>query len=170
MVKNRVRSTKKKATAKKKSASKKTASSSKKSVSRKAARSRKPVAQSRAARKQKPVARARRGFPRRSKASPSSKSSTTKNKAPRDSGLNRQHAIPAREDDETQGPGSAGQSGDIQGLSATETSGPESVEELVEEGQDYEASVVDGVENAPEADQGEVRARHRRTDDDKPRP
>lgn len=63
------------------------------------------------------------------------------------------------------GPDSAGQSGDLQGLPATEEAENESVRELVEEGQFYEASVVDGVENAPEADEGPVRI-HRRTEDD----
>lgn len=54
------------------------------------------------------------------------------------------------------GPDSAGQSGDVQGLPGTEEEN-ESVRELVEEGQFYEASVVDGVENAPDADEGPVR-------------
>ena len=42
----------------------------------------------------------------------------------------------------------AGQSGDLQGLSEVEGSESESVEELVEDGQDYEAEVVAGVERA----------------------
>ena len=33
----------------------------------------------------------------------------------------------------------------------------ESADELLEEGQTFEAGVVSGVENAPDADQGEVR-------------
>ena len=49
-----------------------------------------------------------------------------------------------------------GQSGDIQGLSNVEDVDSESVSELVEEGQAFEAGVVDGVENAPDADAGEV--------------
>src|SRR5487761_58945 len=57
------------------------------------------------------------------------------------------------------GSGSAGQSGDIQGLSDVETADSESVRELVEDGQDYEAGIVDGVENAPDADQGEIKTR-----------
>lgn len=56
------------------------------------------------------------------------------------------------------GPRSAGQSGDIQGLSGVQLSNSESVEELVEEGQDYEAEVVSGVENVPDADAGEILA------------
>jgi hypothetical protein len=53
------------------------------------------------------------------------------------------------------GAGSAGQSGDTQGLSNAEEADSESVEELVEEGQDFEAGVVAGVEDA-DASQGEV--------------
>ncbi|MGB7492860.1 MAG: hypothetical protein WBR26_27945 [Candidatus Acidiferrum sp.] len=41
----------------------------------------------------------------------------------------------------------------------------ESVEELLEEGQSFEAEVVDGVENAPEPDQGEIRTREVEEDD-----
>ena len=55
------------------------------------------------------------------------------------------------------GAGAAGQSGDLQGLSRAEGVDSESVEELTEEGQDYEAEVVSGVENALDPDEGEVR-------------
>jgi hypothetical protein len=54
------------------------------------------------------------------------------------------------------GAASGGQSGDTQGLSERETADSESVTELAEEGQDYEAEVVSGVENAKDPDQGEV--------------
>ena len=63
------------------------------------------------------------------------------------------------------GPGSAGQSGDTQGLPEREDVENESVRELVEEGQYYEASLVDAVENAPPADAGVMRPRRRREDD-----
>ena len=52
---------------------------------------------------------------------------------------------------------SGGQSGDTQGLSRTSYDDSESVEELLEEGQYAEAEAVSGVENARDADQGEVR-------------
>lgn len=65
------------------------------------------------------------------------------------------------------GPESAGQSGDTQGLSGVEQSGPESVEQLVEEGQWYEAAVIEGVENAPDADIDEVHT-HETPEDDVP--
>jgi len=48
-------------------------------------------------------------------------------------------------------------SGDVQSLSQEELADSESVEELVEEGQDFEGELVQGIENAPPADQGEVR-------------
>jgi hypothetical protein len=49
---------------------------------------------------------------------------------------------------------SGGQSGDIQGLSGLEVADSESVLELIEEGQAFEAEVVSGVENVP--DEAEV--------------
>jgi len=55
------------------------------------------------------------------------------------------------------GPESGGQSGDTQGLSRRSYDDSESVEELMEEGQYMEAEAVSGVENARDADQGEVR-------------
>ena len=65
------------------------------------------------------------------------------------------------------GPASGGQSGDIQGLLRDEVVDSESVEELEEEGQSFEAEVVSGVENAADADQGEVRT-HEVPEDDVP--
>jgi N utilization substance protein A len=67
-----------------------------------------------------------------------------------------QPAVDAEHADEL-GPDSAGQSGDIQGLSDTAEMAPESVEELVETEQTLEAEAVSGVENAPPADVDEVR-------------
>ena len=54
------------------------------------------------------------------------------------------------------GPETGGQSGDIQGLPHVAEVDSESVEELAEEGQTFEAGVVSGVENAPDADVSEV--------------
>jgi hypothetical protein len=48
-------------------------------------------------------------------------------------------------------------SGDAQGLSQEDFDDSESVEELVEEGQDLEGELVQGVENAAPADQGDVK-------------
>ena len=58
-----------------------------------------------------------------------------------------------------------GQSGDTQGLSKRETADSESVEELVDEGQDYEAEVISGVENALDPDQSEVTTKEVPEDD-----
>lgn len=46
------------------------------------------------------------------------------------------------------GPDSGGQSGDTQGLSPIAEAADESVEELADEGQDFEAEIVQGVEDA----------------------
>lgn len=59
----------------------------------------------------------------------------------------------------------AGQSGDIQGLSDVEDVDSESVRELAEEGQDYEAEIVDAIENAPDPDVSEVKTREVPEDD-----
>ena len=63
------------------------------------------------------------------------------------------------------GAASGGQSGDTQGLSRRAYDDSESVEELLEEGQYAEAEAVSGVENARDADQGEVRTRQFPEDD-----
>ncbi|MGC2330405.1 MAG: hypothetical protein WA581_03045 [Candidatus Acidiferrales bacterium] len=65
------------------------------------------------------------------------------------------------------GQNAAGQSGDLQGLPRAIDVDSESVEELVEEGQAFEADAINGVENAPDADQGEVRV-HERPEDELP--
>ena len=56
------------------------------------------------------------------------------------------------------GTGSAGQSGDTQGLSPD-------VAELVEEGQFFEAEAISGVEDAPDADVAEVHTKQVPEDD-----
>ena len=63
------------------------------------------------------------------------------------------------------GPGSAGQSGDTKGLSNVAEAGSESVEELIEEGQAFEAEVISGVENAPDPDVDEVHTKQVPEDD-----
>jgi hypothetical protein len=62
---------------------------------------------------------------------------------------------------------SGGQSGDLQGLSNKESADSESVDELLEEGNAFEAEVVKGVEDVPDADEGEVRT-HEVPEDDVP--
>jgi hypothetical protein len=63
------------------------------------------------------------------------------------------------------GPDSAGQSGDTQGLSDVAEADTESVEELVEEGQSFEAEVISGVEDAPDPDVAEVHTKQVPEDD-----
>ena len=60
---------------------------------------------------------------------------------------------------------SAGQSGDTQGLPDIAEAGSESVAELVEEGQFFEAEAIGGVEDAPDPDVAEVHTRQMLEDD-----
>jgi hypothetical protein len=69
-----------------------------------------------------------------------------------------------RSDDQAE---TGGQSGDTQGLSKRESVDSESVEELVEEGQAFEAEVVEGVEDAADPDVSEVKT-HEVPEDDVP--
>lgn len=62
---------------------------------------------------------------------------------------------------------SGGQSGDLQGLSGVEGAASESVEELLEEGNSFEADIVKGVEDAQNADESEVET-HEVPEDDVP--
>lgn len=63
------------------------------------------------------------------------------------------------------GPRSGGQSGDTQGISGAVETDSESVEELLEEGQAFEAEVLSGVEHAPDADVAEVQTKEVSEDD-----
>jgi len=68
---------------------------------------------------------------------------------------------------ETSGSRSGEQSGDLQGLSNVESVDSESVDELIEEGNAFEAGVVLGVEEAGEREEREVRS-HQVPEDDVP--
>ena len=57
--------------------------------------------------------------------------------------------------------------GDLQGISILENVDSESAEELLEEGQAFEAGIISGVEDAPDADKSEV-ATHEVPQDDVP--
>jgi hypothetical protein len=59
----------------------------------------------------------------------------------------------------------SGQSGDLQGLSNVQGADSESVDELLEEGNAFEANVVTGVEDAGGADEREVRTHEVPADD-----
>ena len=84
-------------------------------------------------------------------------------KKPDDRGIRTYATVLARE--KGGGTGSAGQSGDTQGLSDLAEAGPASVQELVEEGQSFEAEAIGGVEDAPDADVAEVHTRQVPEDD-----
>lgn len=71
-----------------------------------------------------------------------------------------------REQDEL-GPDAAGQSGDIQQLPDSAEADSQSVDELVEEGNAFEADVIEGVENAEDPDVSEVKT-HEVPEDDVP--
>lgn len=62
------------------------------------------------------------------------------------------------------GADAGGQSGDLQGLSEVEDVESESVEELVEEGQDYEAEIVAGIERAGDTPDAGVPRRERKNE------
>lgn len=63
---------------------------------------------------------------------------------------------------------SGGQSGDLQGLSNKQSADSESVDELLEEGNSFEAEVVKGVQDAPDADVSEVHTHQEREELDLP--
>jgi len=74
-------------------------------------------------------------------------------------------ANPTRSMRDETGPDSAGQSGDTQQIRDSALADSESVEELVEEGNAFEAGILVGVENASEPDVDEVRTREVPEDD-----
>jgi hypothetical protein len=65
------------------------------------------------------------------------------------------------------GPSSGGQSGDLQGLRDTESADSQSVGELLEEGNAFEADVVAGVEHVEDDEEREVHT-HEVPEDDVP--
>ena len=141
----------------------------KKQTKPKKAASRKP-APKKTAPKKTPVkkAAAKKAAPAR-KVAPAKKAVPKKKKA-----LTKIRTRGKREDVETVvfepkglGSRSGGQSGDLQGLSNREGADSESVDELLEEGNAFEAEVVKGVEDVPDADEGEVRT-HEVPEDDVP--
>jgi hypothetical protein len=80
------------------------------------------------------------------------------------SGPSRRRSAPAFSR-ETARLSSGGQSGDLQGLSDRETVDSESVDELVEEGNAFEAGIVSGVEDSAGREGKEVRTREVPEDD-----
>jgi hypothetical protein len=156
--------------ARKKTPRKKTAARGKKSASKrspgrpkKTTRAAKPVGKKAAARRKKPAAK--RPAPPRAKrrrgATGRGKPVGAAKRVRRDAAFDVGEPL----DERGLGPESGGQSGDTLGLSRDELADSESVEELLEEGQAFEAGVISGVENAPDADRGPVRTRQVPEDD-----
>lgn len=84
-------------------------------------------------------------------------------------GLGTEELGPEDAGEDELGSDAGGQAGDIQGLSDIAYADSESVEELAEEGQGFEADVVSGVEDAPDADVAEVHTHEPRADKGPPR-
>ena len=82
--------------------------------------------------------------------------------------MERDHQAPRAAFELETGPGSGGQSGDLQGLSDFESADSESVSELLEEGNAFEADVVAGVEHVEDDEEEEVHT-HEVPEDDVPK-
>jgi hypothetical protein len=140
----------------------------KKSVSRKKSTLTKSAARKVASTKKKPVRKAApKKFAAKKKPAGKKKSAVKKKSAAKKTRRGREAVVNPVTPRGRRGLGAAsgGQSGDTQGLSRRSYDDSESVEELMEEGQYMEAETVGGVENAPDADQGEVRTRQFPEDD-----
>jgi hypothetical protein len=83
---------------------------------------------------------------------------------PRKKSEKREYPIPPIPDTRI-GPDNPIQSGDVQGLSDTPVATSESVKELAAAGQYFEAAVVEGIENAPDADATEIKTKEAPEDD-----
>jgi|SRR5580704_8606981 hypothetical protein len=146
--------------AKKKTTRKKKVAGKKKAAGKKAASKRKIVVK-------KAAVRAK--APRKAKAALGKKASRgkTETRSPMRSSLGGDYELERRPARRGLGSNAGGQSGDTQGLSRDERDDSESVEELAEEGQDFEAEAVSGVEDALDPDEGEVTT-HEVPEDDVP--
>ena len=142
------------------------------SVAKKTAARRKPVKKAAGNRKPAKTTSSRRRAPARASSRPIGKA-TRKSTPPRKMAAASRNRLRGQadsavvEDLDPRGLGAeaGGQSGDTEGLSRAELADSESVEELVEEGQAFEAGIVSGVENAPPAGRRGVRTRQVPEDD-----
>ena len=125
-----------------------------KKLVKKAKSSRKSAARNKPARRKAPAKAKRRG-----KKATSAKKASSRQQRPA-----RSAPVFSRD---LRGQDSAGQSGDLQGLSNRERADSESVDELLEEGNSFEAGVVEGVEEAGENEGSEVHT-HEVPEDDVP--
>jgi hypothetical protein len=147
----------------------------KKKTKKKSTKSKRPTA-----RKVKPAKRApkRKASKKLAKKKPAPKKATAKKKSPKKATRGKTASARHKEtrkkpqgrserafSGDELGPDSGGQSGDLQGLSNVEGADSESVDELVEEGNAFEAGVVSGVEEAGNEDGREVHTREVPEDD-----
>ena len=137
----------------------------KKKSGKKAAPRKKKAAAKRAPRQRAKARRTRKTARRKTPARKKTTRKTAHARAPRRPRGDADSRVEAPLEERGLGPEAGGQSGDTEGLSREELAASESVEELLEEGQAFEAGVVSGVENAPDADEGEVRTREVPEDD-----
>jgi hypothetical protein len=141
--------------AKKKPAKKKAKAKKGKPTAKSSPKKKKPIAKKATAKAKQPIAAKAKPAAKKPAPRPKTKGKTYDFEQPR--------VAPTRHDTSER----AGQSGDLQGLSDVEEADSESVDELLEEGQAFEAEAVSGVENAPDADRGPVRT-HEVPEDDVP--
>lgn len=104
---------------------------------------------------------------RTGKKKPAAKKKTTRKVAPRSSRQKTKKRGTPRTYARRTSAGSGAQSGDLQGISRRERADSESVDELLEEGNAFEAGVVSGVEEADDSDTREVHT-HEVPEDDVP--
>ena len=123
------------------------------------------VRKSATVKKSRPKSKLKSKAPKKKRIAPKAKAKSKATPAPRKQRGRAEEAELVSYEPRGLGARSGGQSGDTQGLGAGPDADSESVEELLEEGQSFEAEVVDGVENAPEPDEGEVRTKEVEEDD-----
>src|SRR5215831_13497795 len=116
-----------------------------------------------------PAKKKKKNAKKRAKSKKTLKKKTAPRKARRvtSTAARKRRPPPARTATRKPATGSGGQAGDLQGLSTREGADSESVQELLEEGNPYEAGVVSGVEDADLADEREVHT-HEVPEDDVP--
>jgi len=120
--------------------------------------------------KRKKILAKKTAVKKKAKAKPVPKKAAPKKKPPRGKKIVREKSQileTAKSEPAGMGARSGGQSGDLQGLSDIAGADSESVDELLEEGNAFEAELVDGIENVPDADKGEVTT-HEVPEDDVP--
>lgn len=122
----------------------------KKSGAKKTANKRKPSPAKKLARKKAPIRRKPKMAATAKRSSPLGRGRAAEFALGRPSRLDRKSSV---------------RSGDSEGLPTAPRVDSESVEELADEGQAFEADVIDAVESAPDPDEGEIHTREVPEDD-----